>query len=185
MKKIKINKKFIISIIVIYIVVILYYIFNILSSKNNNFFYGKDTINEKVTSINITKKCKFNYLSINNVFTDYQTKKSQKQFFKKSLKNDKVYILQNKIFYRNKEFLYLGDLVKNNNKYSIFLYSGKNTKFYNLKLFDKLDDTNLTLILNNNYKLIFKYKDKNLTLKKSYINMKKFQKDINETHNSK
>lgn len=179
----KINKKLIIYFFILYLLFLGYYLSKIFFTKES-IYLNSNAFSIRFNKFKLTKDCNFSYLGKNNIFIYININKAKKIIHNKNNKiKSAIYVKKNIIFYKNKKFFYLGDFLKNKKQYSLFLLNTPKTKFYFVNLFHKLDDTNLTLILNSNDKLIFKYLDKNLTLKKFYVNIKNFQKDINESIN--
>jgi len=132
-------------------------------------------------------------LSIRECNTTYM--KDRKKWLKTSVAADKkksqnrkleqksdIFVKKDSIFIKNKEFRYIGD-IREKSLYAIFkTKEDDKTVFIKAKRDQKLPDSDIVLVENSSKRLVFL--DKNgskYTIEKNYIEIKKYQKDVNET----
>jgi len=160
--------------IIVFIISLIIFYFQI--NEKYNFFIDKPKLNITLPK-KIKKECNTSKMAKNNIWLKRKIKKTKKENNKKI--NKTVYVQNNSIIINNNKYTYIGTY----NKFLIFLTKFNNkTKFIKLNIKDKFPDSNVTLIKNTKREIVFKYKDYNLTIKKPFIDIEKYQKkDNNES----
>jgi len=163
--------------IVIFILSLSFFYFQI--NEKYNFFIAKKDLNITLPPKISKQECNTTFIAKNNLWLKIKIKEKKKK--KSTINNKKVFTNGNLIVINNSQYKYIG----NYNNFLLFVTkSDKHTKFIKLKIKDKFPDSNVTLLKNTKQEIVFKYKDKNLTIKKHFIDIKKYQtKDNNESKN--
>ena len=148
-------------------------------NEKYNFFIAKKDLNISLPPKIYKQECNTTFIAKNNLWLKIEIKEPKKK--NKGIPTKKVFINGNLIVINNLQYKYVG----NYNDFLLFVTNlNKQTKFIKLKIRDKFPDSNVTLIKNTKQKIIFRYKDQNFTIKKQFIDIKKYQpKDNNESKN--
>jgi hypothetical protein len=176
----KIDKKLLIKSLIIFVFIVFFILIQI--NFSNEYNINKNSLNLNIPPKIEKNECNITYLGKNKIFVDVKIKKQKKEN-KKVEKND-VLVEKNKLIFKNKVFIYLGDIKENKNLFALFkYYDGNNTIFYKVKINNFIDHIPVKLKENNYKYLLLEYNSSLLEIKKEYIDIKKFSKDKNETKN--